>query len=69
MVFSDIAQGYIFLKPLAELSKIGWVKGFIDESNFEKVKAIALKRGWIKPEECNTPEQLDKKMKLIIESP
>ncbi len=69
VVFSDIAQGYIFLKPLAKLSKIRWVNGFIDESNFEKVRAIALKRGWIKPQECNTPEQLDKKMKLIIESP
>jgi len=68
VVFSDIAQGYVFLKPLAKLSKITWINGFIDESNFEKVKAIALKRRWIKPGECNTPEQLDRKFKLIFES-
>jgi hypothetical protein len=67
-VFSDIAQGYVFLKPLAKLSKITWINGFIDDSNFEKVKAIALKRKWIKPGECNTPEQLDRKFKLLFES-
>ena len=68
VVFSDIAQGYVFLKPLAKLSKITWINGFIDESNFEKVKAIALRRRWIKSGECNTPEQLDRKFKLIFES-
>lgn len=68
VVFSDIAQGYIFLKPIKEFSRITWAKGFIDKSNFDEAKAVALKRGWIKPGECNTPEQLDEKFKLIFES-
>ena len=67
VVFSDIAQGYIFLKPLKKFTRITWVKGFIDDSNYEKAKAVALKRKWIKTGECNTPKQLDEKLKLIFE--
>jgi hypothetical protein len=78
VVFSDIAQGYIFLKPIRKLRKMTWVKGFIDQSNFERAKAIAQKRGWIamfekrgilKPGQCDTPEGLDKLFKLLVESP
>ncbi len=67
VVFSDVARGYVFLKPLKELSKITWAKGFINESNFEKAKSMAVKRGWIKSEECNTPQQLDEKLKQYFE--
>lgn len=66
VVFSDIAQGYIFLKPLDKLSRVTWVKGFIDESNFERAKTIALKRGWIKPQECKTPQELDEKFAILF---
>lgn len=66
VVFSDIAQGYIFLKPLDKLSRVTWVKGFIDESNFERAKTIALKRGWIKPQECKTPQELDKEFAILF---
>ncbi len=66
VVFSDIAQGYIFLKPLDRLSRITWVNGFIDESNFERAKTIALKRGWIKPQECKTPQELDEKFAVLF---
>lgn len=78
VVFSDIARGYVFLKPLEDLRKITWVRGFIDESNFERAKKVAEKRGWIvmlekrgvlKPGECDTPQGLDKLFKLIFESP
>jgi hypothetical protein len=78
MVFSDIAQGYIFLKPIRKLGRMTWVKGFVDESNFERVRAIAKKRRWIeiaekrgfiKSGECDTPEGLDKLMKLLVELP
>lgn len=78
VVFSDIAQGYIFFKPLDSLNfKMTWVDGFINEENFERAKAIAQKRGWIemleergliKPGECDTPVGLDKLFKLIHES-
>jgi hypothetical protein len=66
VLFSDIAQGYIFLKPLNKLSRVTWVNDFIDESNFERAKTIALKRGWIKPQECKTPQELDRKFKFIF---
>ncbi len=68
VVFSDVARGYVFLKPLKELNKITWAKGFINESNFEKAKSIALKRGWVKSEECNTPQQLDEKLEQFFEN-
>jgi hypothetical protein len=76
-VFSDIAQGYIFIKPIGKLGKMIWVKGFIDKSNFGRAKAIAEKRGWIamfekgglvKHGECNSPKGLDRLFKLITES-
>lgn len=66
VLFSDIAQGYIFLKPLNKLSRVTWVNGFIDESNFERAKTIALKRGWIKPQECKTPQELDEKFAVLF---
>jgi len=78
VVFSDIAQGYIFIEPIRKLGKMTWVKGFIDQSNFERAKAIAQKRGWIamfeqrgilKPGQCDTPEGLDKLFELLVESP
>jgi hypothetical protein len=77
VVFSDVTRGYIFLRPLEELNKVTWVEGFIDESNFEKAKKVAEKRGWIemlekrgliKPGECETAEGLDKLFRLIFES-
>jgi hypothetical protein len=77
-VFSDIAQGYIFTKPLSSLNfRMTWVNGFINEENFERAKALAQKQGWIemfekrglvKSGQCDTPEGLDKLFKLIHES-
>jgi len=67
VVFSDIAQGYIFLKSTKRLGGITWVKSFIDDSNFEKAKAVSLKRRWIKPGECNNPQKLDEKLKKLFE--
>jgi hypothetical protein len=75
VVFSDIAQGYIFIKPLDRLNfRMTWVDGFINEENFERAKAIAQKRGLIemfekrgliKPGQCDSPEGLDKLFKLV----
>jgi hypothetical protein len=66
IAFSDIAQGYVFMKPVKDLRKVTWVHGFIGESNFEKTRAIALKRGWIGEDECMTPEEMDNKMAEIF---
>jgi len=62
VVFADIAQGYIFLKPLDEQSHVTWARGFVDKNNYEKVKAIAEKRGWVKQGKCPKPEILDAKL-------
>lgn len=75
-VFSDIAQGYIYIKPIRNLGKMTWIEGFVDRSNFKRAKAIAEKRGWIamfeksgliKAGECNSPKGLNRLFKLIIE--
>ena len=68
-VFSDIARGYVFLKPVSALGKITWIRGFIDNSNFEKARAISLSRGWITPEECSTAEELDERLRSLFECP
>ncbi len=73
--FADVTQGYVFLKPLQNLHKVTWVDGFINETNFEKARIIAETRGWIamaekrgliKAGQCNTPEGLDRFMKLLL---
>ena len=69
VVFSDLAQGYIFLKPLKDLARhCTWIKGFVDHTNFEKVRGIALQRGWIKAEEAKTPQELDDKIGTLLSS-
>lgn len=66
-VFSELAHGYVFLKPVAQFKRITWVEGFVDHTNFEEVRGIALKRRWINENQCTTPEELDQRMKLIFE--
>ena len=69
VVFSDIAQGYIILKPLKDLGRhCTWVQGFITARNFEKARGIALQRGWIREGECTTPADLDQRLKELLES-
>ena len=69
VTFDDIARGYVFLKPLDEISRVTWVEGFIDESNFEQARGILLKK--VKPgdrkevEQCSTPREVDELMKRL----
>ena len=65
--FSDIAKGYVFTKPLGDMSKVTWVEGFIDESNFERARAVALKGRWAKEGECETPLDLDSRMAQVFD--
>jgi len=39
MTFADIYEGFVFLKPVKELSPCSWMKGFISDEMFEKSKA------------------------------
>jgi hypothetical protein len=64
VVFSDIAQGYIFLKPLKKLNSVSWADGFINEENFEQLEDFLCRRGHIQKNEHQTPEELNMRMKL-----
>ncbi|MFC1601081.1 hypothetical protein ACFL34_01865 [Candidatus Sumerlaeota bacterium] len=68
VTFADVARGYVFLKPLAELNKITWINGFITKDNFEQVRGLALKKGLIKESEGKTPQELDDAMARIAET-
>jgi len=69
VVFSDIAQGYIILKPLKDLGRhCTWVQGFVAARNFAKARGIALQRGWIREGEGTTPADLDQRLKQLMES-
>ncbi len=67
VVFSDIAAGYVFLSPLAELNRITWIPGFINQDNFSKANALALKRGWLSAP-ASTPEELDAFLRQVFEA-
>ena len=63
VVFSVIAQGYVFLKPLEELHGVTWAKGFVNKENFEQFEDFLWRRGQIQKNEYQTPEELNEKMK------
>jgi len=57
-----LMQGYMYLRPLADLRKVTWVEGFINDAMFEKANAVAVKMRWAKKGECNNAAELDRKM-------
>ena len=63
VVFSDISQGYVFLKPFKELQKVAWATGFVNEGNFEilRDRLIGISGGKIRKEDCQTPEELNRR--------
>ena len=67
LVFSDVAEGYVFLAPLAELNRITWIPGFINQDNFSKANAIAVQRGWLSTP-AGTPEALDTFLRQVFEA-
>ncbi len=55
----DIAMGYVFIKPYSQLRTVTWILDFVNESNFEKAKCVAMKMRFLKTEpktvgECNS---------------
>lgn len=67
VVFADLGQGYVFHKPVKEFRRCRWADGFINESNYEKARKMASFRGWIKPGQYKTPQELDRRFKAIFE--
>ncbi len=47
-----LSMGYVVLVPAAEFRRPRWIPGFITEQTFEKARAIAVKLGYAKEEEC-----------------
>ena len=45
--FKDLAQGYVYLKPIDSLSTVTWVEGFITDDTFEDASFIAKQKRWI----------------------
>ncbi|HUV03596.1 MAG TPA: hypothetical protein VMX94_00645 [Armatimonadota bacterium] len=68
LAFSQLAHGYVFLKPTAKLNRTTWVDGFVDKTNFESIRQIAVKRQWINENECAGPAELDSRMKQVFGS-
>jgi hypothetical protein len=60
---ADFAQGYVFLRPIADLTRVSWIDGFVDSSNFARALPVAEEMGWSTKGECSNPECLDGKMK------
>ena len=65
VTFSDIAQGYVFLKPLRQLHKVSWADGFVTDSTFEKWTQRGLRHGWLKKGECRTASELNEKVRSV----
>lgn len=66
VTLSDIAQGYILLKPINQLSCVKWIPGFVDDSNFQQLRSYALQRDYIAASECNSPVQLDERFSSML---
>lgn len=60
--FSDMVQGYVFLKPLCELHDMTWVPGFIDDRLFAKARVVAGRMGYVKAESYADAAALDRAM-------
>lgn len=58
----SFGEGWVFLKPVAELRRTSWIEGFIDAAHFEDARFVAEKMRWIEPGSCETPEELDARL-------
>lgn len=57
--FGALTEGYIFLKPTSELTQTTWVRGFINEENFQDALYLSKKFRWIKDKDPENAGQLD----------
>ena len=58
--FQTMANGYVLLKPLKQLSPVTWVDGFITRETFEEARAVAEGLRMVPKGKFTTPEQLDR---------
>lgn len=55
----NFAEGYVFLKPVDQLTKVSWIDGFITERTFADALVIAKKKGWLNEQTPSSAEELD----------
>jgi len=57
--FGTFAQGYVLLKPTAELRPVTWVDGFINDATFPQARQCAERMRMVEKDSCQTPAELD----------
>jgi hypothetical protein len=65
VVLADIAQGYVFLKPLSELQKVRLADGFVDEASLPRWQARGLRAGWVKKGETLTAAEMNERARIF----
>jgi len=66
--FADLAQGYVVLKPLNQLTPVRWIDGFIIDETFQEALEVSERLGWADPDVHSSPAKLDARLKVLTES-
>lgn len=64
--FADKARGYIYLKPVRELGKCGWLDGYVSRKMFLKNKPYYKAWGQLGEKDANNAEEANKALKWIF---
>ena len=67
--FADKASGYIYLKPVRELGKCGWLDGYVSKKMFLKNKPYYKAWARLGEKEANNAQQANEALKWIFEQP
>lgn len=62
--FGELNEGYVYLKPLAELGRMRWIQGFVTPERFAETEAVAVKLGWVQAGQCADAAALDRALML-----
>lgn len=65
--FADKARGYIYLKPVKELGKCGWLDGYVSRKMFLKNKPYYKAWARLGEREANNAEEANEALKWIFE--
>ncbi len=65
--FADKAPGYIYLKPIGELGKCGWLDGYVSRKMFLKNKPYYKAWARLGDREANNAEEVNEALKWMFE--
>lgn len=63
---ADLIDGYIFLVPLKEQHRMTWIEGFVQPSNYQEARQIALRFKMIDSDTVTSPVELDRALALFF---